>query len=368
MTGVIGYRFDLLDRSLNLIGELHPSKAVAARVENNINNTIKRTLSSLRLDPSEANAINPLTDRLRPMMVTADGSFPLGVFVWSDAPRERWTYGRPMVGSLVDQAINLDQDTDMPWSFRAGTSIETALRYLLASAEVPAVAIDDSDATVGTKSIAWDVGTKLLQIINEVCALGSYYSLYFDNAGVATVKEATPLEAGDIRTLQQVLDAQGLPGTSRVTLRYGIPEGPLSFVQGIVQGSIGESDDLLDAPNRYLVIDNGVTESPIYGHWDVPDSAPHSFKNRGVRIVRRVDMQGVGDRRKAGLIARLRGMADRSTFQWATFAADPNPLHDTFDVVEYFGERWHEQSWTLELTATGSHTHEIRRVWGEELE
>jgi hypothetical protein len=357
---VVSYRFDLLDADLNLIGELHPADTPEAQITNNTNQTIKRGMTNVRLDPAEADAVRPLSDRVRPMMLTADGEFPLGVFIFTETPRERWTYGRPMTSSFVDQLINLDQDSERAWWWRTGTSIRYAISRLLDFAGVPAFVVDDSDGVLG-KAVGIDVGRKLLDFINELCALGGYYSLFFDNAGVARVREIPALEAGTIRSVRDQLPSAP---ASTVTLRYGIPEGHGSDIQPILQGSIAESDDLLEAPNRYLVIDNGATENPIWGWWDVPDAAPHSFANRGVRITRSYNIQGLRDKTQAANVARIKGMQDRTTFQWATFAAAPNPLHDTFDAVEYFAERWHEQQWSLTLAAEAKHTHEIRRAWG----
>ncbi len=61
--------------------------------------------------------------------------------------------------------------------------------------------------------------------------------------------------------------------------------------------------------------------------------------------------------------ARVIGLQDADTYQWASFAAAPDPRHDTFNVVRWQGALWREQAWSLPLVAGAEHRHELRRSY-----
>ena len=73
-------------------------------------------------------------------------------------------------------------------------------------------------------------------------------------------------------------------------------------------------------------------------------------------------MQGLATQAQANKgavnLARTRSVA----FEWLTFTSTADPRHDTWDVVEAFGKRWLETSWSLELRSGGPMAHTMRRV------
>jgi hypothetical protein len=49
-------------------------------------------------------------------------------------------------------------------------------------------------------------------------------------------------------------------------------------------------------------------------------------------------------------------------FEWVTFNSTADPRHETHDVIEAFGERWLETSWSIELRSGGPMQHTMKRV------
>jgi hypothetical protein len=338
------FRFEVLDKNLTIIGEVGVENS-GVTIENNINREIKRQINNLRIPPADGNEINILTDRIRPYMVMQDNSqWPLGVFVFSDSSTI------PMTGTvgfsettLLDQAIELNQPLNRSYAFRPGTNIGTAMERILEASTISQFEVEPGGAVIrGTEWVAWPAGTTRLEILNDLAETCGCYSLFFDNTGVARVIEVPDLASTD------------------ATLRYGSTE---EDEKRVVEGSIVITDDLISAPNRYIVINSALTEKAVVGFWDIPATSPNSIANIGRVVAHVTDKQGVDTDAEATKAAKAVGQADFNTFSWATFDAAPDPRHDTFDIVSWEGVNYREQSWTL--TLGGTMRHELRRIFNE---
>lgn len=341
------FRFDVLGPHLEAIGEIDII-AEGATIENNINRNIKRQLNNLVIAPSEGNQIDPLVNRLKvSMIIEGDTTYPLGVFIFQDLSRIPPVIGTDgfITATLLDQGIVLDQGVHRSYAFAPGTQISTAIARLLDAAGLTQYSIEPSTAQVrGSEWVVWPPGTSMLQIINDLCEMGSYYTLYFDNNGIAQVRLVPNLD------------------TVVPVLKYGQAHGE----ERIYDGTIVESDDTLQAPNRYIVVNNSMTDTPIVGFCDVPDESPNSIHNIGRVIAKVIDQQGLNTTADAMAAAFAFCHSDFSAFSWVTFDAAPDPRHDTFDVVSYNGSLYREQSWSLPLLEGSSHRHELRRVFNED--
>lgn len=334
--------FELLDLNLDRIGTLDIALDKPPEIENNSNRSIKRTLSNVNMPRHQVRDVNMLSDRVRVSMILASGGqFPLGVFMFADASVQKSTGGDWVEATLADQGLMLDQGTAVCIMFPPGTLISQAIQERLNERLIHSVAIDQSSVTTkGDEWTVWPVGTSDLDILNDLCKMAGFYSIYFDNSGTAV--------------------ARTIPDLAAVEPRFTYGPGTNVFNDTIV-----ETTDLLSAPNRYIVVNNGMTETPISGMWDVPDSAPHSIKNRGMIVTKVIDSQAVSDTGQATAMARAIGQADTETYEFATFAAAINPLHDTFDVVLWNNKKYHEQSWSMMCLDGSDHKHELRRVYSE---
>ena len=333
-------RFDVLyQAALTVpIGTITPIEQTVPTVAVDTASTISRTLSNLRLTPTDQAFLDPFAHRLRPVWILENGvEFPLGVFVCGSMDRIRYEYGLGASVSAVDQGVIVDQPMVTSVSVKKGESV-TAKIVALLTGVVPNIDVDELNATVESP-IAWPAGTSRLEIVNALAALGSAFPLYFTNTGVARVRAVTA-PAAEIPSL--VYDAGG-----RIRV-----------------DSMVETDDLLTAPNRYLVIDSGNPDLVISAVYDIPDTAPNSFVNRGYYVTEVISVQGLppgsGYNSAAWLRARAEYEAAGGGYQSVAFSSPPDPRHDVLDPVGYLGTTYREVGWSLPLAEGATMSHRLR--------
>lgn len=181
----------------------------------------------------ESAAVDWLNHRIKPYIVLEDDAgqvleYPLGVFV-PTTPAEKWTStGRVWDVELLDKNTLLNQDiaTDangnpVSYSLGVGTNVVQAVADLIAMVnEGSSVLIEPSDKVL-SQEMVWDIGTPLLQIINNILSAADYDSLWCDHQGryrtapyvepqarAVAYSERTPFEPGDgcVRTAEWTLD------------------------------------------------------------------------------------------------------------------------------------------------------------------
>lgn len=342
-------RFDVLNQALETIGTVKPVSAPT--VEQNINRAIKRTLNGFRLDPDTRGDVNTLTDRIRPVYVLESGTtYELGVFLFAEATRPRRPWGVELDASLYDLLWLFDQEIAESVSYPAGTNITDAMSDLAVDLGHPNVQVDPSSIVAGAP-LVWPVDgtTTYLDILNELAALVGFRSVYCDNAGTLRARTAPDLS------------------TASADFTYRTSSDPGRM---IAAGTITERDDLLSAPNRYIVVDTSPQDAPIVGVYDVPDSSPLSAANRGIVVPQVHDVQGLENTAAAEAMAAAKAKEDASTFRWVEFDAVPDPRHDTYNIVAYEDDDgdvlvYREQSWTLPCAPTALMHHSLRRVYDQ---
>lgn len=346
------YRFELLDKQNSLLGDLPVDMESPPGITNNINRAVKRSMSGLNLPPAVTAEVNTLTERVRPWMVLEDGSeYPLGVFIFGDAVRELVMSGSVQYsqvglawwtkGTMLDQLVTINQGSRGVNAYGPGTSIYAALNQQLDAAGIIERQVEYTDATL-SDWVVWKPNAPRSKVINELAAMAGFYSLYFDNSGVAVLRKVPSMESVEPLFVYEA-------GTN------------------VLADTITEADDLLEAYNSYVVINSGFTEGAIWGEWKVPAEAPHSFENRGFYVVKEIDQQGVESNTAARQAAKAAGQADVAAYRWANFSTSVDPRHDTFDVVQWLGDKWRQQTWSFTLVAGAAMRHEFRRVWSDDL-
>lgn len=345
-----GYRFDLLDAlSGRLLGELHPTRDQAPKLDHDTTRTITRTLT-LELDRAETARVDPIRHRVRPVMVIPGlGDFPLGVYMWADQTRMVATSGDRADGQLVDQMFIVDQELETGFTTRA-VNVGDEEELLVAVEPVPEALARILQGlpirhritpSPGFSLGSWPAGQERGQAVEALAVDGGYLSPWFDHAG-------------DLRFERTVEPQQVVP--------------TIDWDQGntIFYDSITSSTNLLDAPNRWVVISNGTVDeqtaaAPIVGVADVPASAPHSAVNRGFVIPKVVERQVVSVA-QAQLVAAT--LAARNTIvETVELDTAADPRHDGHDVIRWRGMLWQEESWSLTLQAGAAMHHRIRRVY-----
>lgn len=337
------FRYDLLDAANRPVGSLEVDTTEGVpTITNNINRTIKRTMAGLVLPPAQRADINPFVHRVKPWMVLTNGSeFPLGIFLFADLGGEVFSFGDFGHGEMVDQGLILDQPSPTGAGYAAGTTVADAIEAEFTKAGLTTWSIDPTISAVIGAAVAWPAGTNRSVICAELCALGGAYSPYFDNDGTITVRRVH-----DIATATPEL-------VYYTDLR-----------SRVFSNSITVSNDALDAPNQYVVIDGSAAESPIVGVYNIPAEAPHSFQERGFYVTQVIRADGLESVAAANARAKdAYGTGGGAAFEHVTFSSPPDPRHDTFQVVAYNDVNYSEQDWTMPLREGADMVHHLRRAY-----
>jgi hypothetical protein len=336
------FRWELLDWEEAVIGDLTPDIERAPRITNDTTRTIMRSVEGMYLPASETRHIDGIGDKARGWMTLQDGTeFSLGVFLWADDTHPRREWGSEHAASLSDKGLIIDQ----PYGRTTGSSknqntVQRAVDFLRT-----AIPVEQIDATPYTDLIdapmTWDPSAKLNDIINDHLQNVGYYPVHFDRDGIAKLKP-TP---SSIETSETTVPPYGDGGR-------------------IERDSIIHTNDLFEAANEFVVYDNSGQGTIKVGRYRIAASNPHSVENRGF-VVRHVEaMQGVSNRFATIIAARSLAIKHRkSIFEWITFNTAADPRHDTFDIYDFYDERYLETKWTLECRPGGRMTHEAKKIY-----
>lgn len=333
------YRFELLDNTEKVIGELHPARDDSTPViTHDTTRTICRDMANLTLIPSEAAAVNPLSDRVRPWLMLANGAeFPLGVFLFADASTPRHSYGDSMVGALVDKGLILDQGIPETVGISAGADVRNLAVRLLA--DVGLISVVESGVQDVQAPMAWPGGTSRWQVLADLGYNVGWSPPWFDHDGVCRIERVVDPSLDDVEvTYTDTVYAESPVGTN----------------------------DLLHAVNRTIAISSDSAAQAFVGIYDVPSSEPHSFYARGFRVVEVFNVQGIGSQAQIDKAARTLALTTgahrpvQPSVQHIVFNGPPDPRHDGYTVVEVFGLRWVEESWSLTLSPVGPMSHTLR--------
>lgn len=332
------FRFELLDSDEQIIGNLSPSLERPPTLTNDTTASVPRTMSSLNLTAAEVVDINPLSDRLRPVMVLQNSvEYTLGVFVWSNDSQPEMAWGLERASTLSDKMVLLNQGTSKTIGWGKGADVGlAALSLALSVLPEDQIHFDSIDAELGV-GVNYPLGTAQRSILAEFAKLIAFLPPWINRDGI----------------LQYV----GTPDvtTADPTLTY-------EAAGRIIDGSIARSNDQLDAPNVFRVYENS-GQSQIVGEYRLPASAPNSVENRGGREI--CDPQAVAGLKtlaQANAAAKALAVSQNSAYRWLSFDSTLDPRHDTWDLVTVLGEVWLETKWSMTLRSGGLMNHVVRQV------
>jgi hypothetical protein len=334
------FRFDIVDALTGYRTTITPRADRVPTLTHNTSNTIVRTITGLYLNPRDTALFNAITSRLQVFMIIRDRDpYPLGTYVpatWLRFPRAGLE--QTSVTTFYDEGVIVDQQLDTSFGTPPSTdeNVSLALTRLLTPLPVNFTIEPTSFTTNGS----WAVGTRRGFVVEQLALDGDYLSPWFDHENVMRF----------IRSFD--------PATA-------LPTFDLDAGNRVIRDRITESDTLIDAPNRFVVVGNGVStlESnvPIIGTFDVPSSAPHSIVNRGF-VIPDVSNRQISTTAQAEAIAR--NLATRqSIIEEVELVTPPDPRHDSYDVLRWRGVNWLEVSWSLPLAEGALMQHTARRIY-----
>lgn len=328
-----------------VVQEVHPARDVTPVLSHDVTRTIVRQITNLLFVPEDTAVIDTIRHRVKvQMIIEGRDPYDLGIFMFLDKSRLLSTAGVQADTSMVDSMFIVDQQLEQ--TYAAGTfdpdgtivsfrPVPDAVIDLLQGLPI-SVSIEPSPFyTIGV----WAAGDGRGSAMEDLSYDGDYFSPWFDKT--------------DTMRFIRVFD----PATK-------IPQFDYDSGFKIDRDSIVFTDDLIGAPNRFIVISNGsVTDGtlPVVGSYDIPSSAPHSILNRGFVIPEVIDWQ-VDYTSQAEALAANFGQR-QTLFERIEFTTSPDPRHDAYDVFHFQGVNWLELAWELPLTAGGQMRHLGRRTY-----
>ena len=326
----------LLDRDLTEIGTLHPT--TQSTMSNSTEQSVKRRINGFELLPGDVSAINTNRDRVQPIWTLSNGAtFPCGIFLWASESTYDFNYGIQSNGVLVDQGIILEQGLQQVVTFTAGRRVVDCVAAICDLIGISNRMIDSIPTVLGG-DVSWPAGEQNTYggVCTQLLANAPCYDWYFDNYGKFRVRSHPQIDEF---------------------------EPVLVYEDGgrIVDRTIVRTKDL-NAPNRYIGLDTNITDGPVLGTYDIPDTAENSFANTGYYRPKFVSMPGIGQSYAAYLAAKSAYEQDRKSFETYTFGSTADPRHDTFDVIRFRGVNYLETAWSLPFETGSIMTHEIKKV------
>lgn len=314
---VEGWRFDLLNRDGQTVGEL--SNAVGGSLEWSIFRGVPGS-GTLTLDnpdrPVGGRTPNWLTDRIRATALLDGVEYPLGV----------WLVTRPSTAtnipdrlnhatlSLLDKTHLLNQPAGVWVSFPAGTDVDVAVRDIVTNrTHEPVTGISETWAELSS-AMTFEPDKTWLHIVNQLMQAAGHSSLHASRQGLLT---SNPYTA---------------PGDRPLTASYGPRDGDL-----VMLPQWDDDLNLHHIPNVVTVATDGTEDEPGYIGVAVNDSPtdPLSTINRGEVLVHE-SADAATSQEAANTIAARRLDSLSQVTRRATIT---HPLDGTWldDVVEHYG-------------------------------
>jgi hypothetical protein len=326
------FRFDRINAVTGEdLGQINPLRG--ASLTHDTTRTIKRQLT-MSLGVEDTAAINAVQDRILVFMVFPGGQeYPLGRYQFTDNTRQVFTSGRLGQVALNDEMFLVDQQIP-----EAVNGVSNGINQVISTILDPLPIEFAAEATLFQCTQAWGIGSGRGSMLEALAVTGDFFSPWFDNYGILRF----------IRSFD--------PATR-------IPELDWDEGDQVLRSGITETDDLLTAPNKFVVISNASSNlaSAVVGTASVPPTAPHSLANRGFEILEQQDLQ-LTDASQAQAVAN--NLANRQTiFERVSLTTAPDPRHDSYNVIRWQGDLWLELAWSMALTEGGNMNHLLRKAY-----
>lgn len=311
------------------LGEINPIRQPAT-ISHDTSRAIKRDLR-ITLDTTDQAAIDPIRDRILPYMNVGGQSYPLGRFMFTDVSSLISTGGDRGMATLLDEMFLIDQQLEQ--GFSSDLAVDNAVRALLSGLPVPAVTIE---ATPYPAVGGWAAGTTRGQVLDALATQGDYQTPWMNNNGAFAM----------VRTRDPDTDP---------------PDLDLDTGRRVLRDSVAQTSDVLNAPNRFVVIGNSGSANtiPITGSYDVPANAPHSITNRGFVLPAVFNIQ-VASLTQAKAVARSLGLRQTISVR-VDLETVPDPRHDSYQIIRWRQRNWLELAWSMTCEEGASMRHSLRR-------
>lgn len=341
------YRFLVYDfPTKTIVGEVYPDRDSIPTLSHDSERTITREISGLVFTPEDSALLDIIRHRIQvQMIIPGRAPYALGTFMFMDDEGLLSTAGTSSDVTMVDEMFIVDQQIEQ--TYAAGTfepdgtvvtfrQADDAIRDNLQGLPVTVQLEPTPFYSIGVWSAGSSRGSS---VVKDLAVDGDYFSPWFSSANIMTF----------IRAFD--------PASK-------IPAFNYDYGYAVNRDSISFTNDLIQAPNRFVVISNGSVSDgvlPVVGTYDIPSSAPHSIANRGFVIPEIIDWQ-VDYASQANAIAANLGQR-QTIYERVEFTTSPDPRHESYDVFHFNGVNWLEIYWELPLSPAGKMRHIGRKVY-----
>lgn len=294
-----------------------------------------------------SNEINFLTDRIRPVMIINGEEYPLGVYVVT-TETDVSSGGMHLTDIEAYSLLYLAQQKRIEEriSIAAGVNYITQIVSLLNSCGITDIEADTSDFVFSSVREDWDIGTSVLEIVNQLLNEINYNPAWVNLNGAVKLTKYT---APTITNVQHVYSAGEYSviesNYSRTTDRYG--------KYNVFRVTCENPD--LEEP-MVAVSENNSADSPF--------STVHIGR---ILYTEQVD--------NIPSLSALQDYADKLRYQslqemeTVEFYTAPSPDHAAYDVVALDnGELagiYIEMEWRLPMSPDARMTHKARRIYAD---
>lgn len=342
MTRTVDFRYVVLRNGADF-DELHPIRNSSPLIIMNETSEIKTSLSG---DFAANDAVNWLTDMIRPELVIDGVRHPLGVYLPATVTPIQDESTKSVHIEAYDRCwLVRDNYTETIRHFASGSNYVDIVKQLLTEAGIVMMVATPSAATLTEDREDWDIGTSLLDIVNDLLAEINYNPVWFNAQGAAVVG---PARVPSVDNIDHTLDD--------------------SNVRSLLLPQIRRETDIYQAPNVFVcVVSNADKNAAMVATAENTNpQSPLSIPRRGRRIVSIRKLDNIAS--QTALEAYAARLRNESLFTGETITVRTGllPGFGVDDITSlHYGDLAAicvERSWTMELRVGGSMTHKLERV------
>ena len=286
--------------------------------------------------------IDFLNDQIQINCYINEVKYSIGRFLISSPRRDIQGGEVTRVCDCFSRLLILDEDKlELRKVLPAGTNVIAEVKRILQ----PFGDIDIPDNALATSTVReWEIGTPILDIVNDLLASVNYTSLRVDSLG------------------KWKSEVYVVPTERPIQVTYVDNEA------SIIYRELSEDIDIFNVPNVVIRYTNDPDINPplIAKYENNSNYSPTSIQARGRRIVNAEPVSNVADLQTLQDITKRDAYELTDKYSHVEFSTAINPLHDYLTCVYLkcydIDSKFIETSWSIKCQAGGEMTHRARRI------
>ena len=324
--------------------ELHSLSSGSVSAKMDENSSIKTSMSGDFLIPEKE--INWLTDEIQVKLIINGTATSCGIFLPSVVSEHEDGITRFIHIDALDRGwLVQDSRIESRVFIPAGTNYIEAVVSVLGRAGISQIASTPTEFVTAEDREDWNVGTSILEIVNQLLSEISYKPLWFNGDGAAMLEPASSPTAHNI---DHMLDD--------------------TKIESLMTPGISKQTDLYNKPNVFVCICSNADKNNgmVAIAENTNPQSPLSISRRGRKITQSVPVQNIPSQAALQLYADRMVTESLTSGETITVATALLPGFGVGDVTAIkYGDLMTicmERSWSMELRVGGSMSHTLERV------